>query len=252
MIAKTYHMDLSFQPVVRLSSGDLDHHEILGCFPDADHERLPNGMLDAAGDLGAAIDLAVCQGAIQLLKARPNDRLLLPLSWRSCVLDSFRNELLSVLRTDPAVRSRLILEFVAADDLLSVEEGSNFLAALRRQGCRICLSHFGSASPSYRFLRYLDVDYVKIDSNFFTAALTDPRERGLLSDICALCQELDYRSIATGIDDVRLADMAAQLGITMGQGGIYGLSRNDLPTTPQAYTHFGYAAAPSRTPYFLN
>ena len=252
MTAKTYQMDLSFQPVVRLNSGDLDHHEILAGVPGADLERLPDGVLDAAGDLGAAIDLAVCHGAIQLLKARPNDKLLLPLSWRSCALDSFRNELLSVLRTDPAVRSRLILEFIAADDLLSVEEGSNYLAALRRQGCRICLSHFGSSSASYRFLRYLDVDYVKIDSNFFTAALTDPCERRLLNDVCALCQELDYRSIATGIDDSQLADMAAQLGFTMGQGRIYGLSQNDLPANPLAYSHFGYAAAPSCAPFFLN
>jgi len=247
-----YHLDLAFQPVVWLGNGDADHHEVIRRVPEGFDSLVSDPLADPQGEFTAALELALCQGVIQLLQDRPNDRLLLALSWRSCAQRSFREGLSALLRTDPSIRRRLILEFVAADDIVSVEDGSTYLMNLRRNGCRICLSHFGSAAPSYGLLRYFDVDFVKIDGDFFTTAMTDPRESQILREICAFCAELDYQSIASGIDDNRQADMAARLGITMGQGRLYGSPQDHLTTMLPSFGHSRHSVPGQRAPFFLN
>jgi EAL domain-containing protein (putative c-di-GMP-specific phosphodiesterase class I) len=254
MDSTSYNLDLAFQPVVDSASGEIDHHEIIGRFPRLDGPGSASTRFEgeAESDLGAALDLALGQGVVTLLQGRPYDRMLLPISWRSCALDLFRTEFERLLRVEPSVRRRMILEFVAADDVFGIAEAANYLAELRRLGCRLCLSEFGTGNASYRFLRLIDVDYIKIDEVFLTAAQSDPRERLLLREATTVCADLDYKSIATGIDDARIADLAARAGITLGQGTFYGPAQETLVSHGFPVHLAGGASSPARTPFFLN
>lgn len=252
MDSSTYNLDLAFQPVVDSASGEIDHHEIIGRFPGLEGPASMRFEGESDGDLGAALDLALGQGVVTLLQGRPYDRLLLPISWRSCALDLFRTEFERLLRVEPSVRRRMILDFVAADDVFGIEEAANYMAGLRRLGCQICLSQFGAGAASYRFLRLIDVDYVKIDEAFLTAAQADPRERALLQDVSKVCADLDYKSIATNIDDARMADLAVRAGITLGQGRFYGVAQETLVSHGFPVHLASGTAAPVRTPFFLN
>ena len=254
MNSSTYNLDLAFQPVVDSASGEIDHHEIIGRFPSLEGTGAASLRFEgeAESDLGAALDLALGQGVVTLLQGRPYDRLLLPISWRSCALDLFRSEFERLLRVEPSVRRRMILEFVAADDVFGVEEAANYMAELRRLGCKLCLSEFGASGASYRFLRLIDVDYIKVDEVFLTAAQTDPRERMLLREVSNICADLDYKSIATGIDDARIADLAARAGISLGQGAFYGAAQETLVSNGFPVHLAGGTSSPARTPFFLN
>lgn len=254
MSSSTYNLDLAFQPVVDSASGEIDHHEIIGRFPGL----LGNGMGstrfegETDGDLGAALDLALGQGIVTLLQGRPQDRLLLPISWRSCSQELFRTEFERLLGIEPSVRRRMILEFVAADDVIGVEEAANYMLELRRQGCQICLSHFGSGAAGDRFLRMVEVDYIKFDEAFMSAAQTSAQERLRLRDIAQTFRDLDYKTIATGIDDARMADLAARAGITLGQGAFYGVPQETLVSSGFPVILSGGMSSPARTPFFLN
>lgn len=252
MNSSTYNLELTFQPVVDSASGEIDHHEIIGRFPAlaaSDGARF-EGEYD--GDLGAALDLALGQGVVTLLQGRPHDRLLLPISWRSCALDLFRTEFERLLRVEASVRRRMILEFVAADDIFGVEEAANYMAELQRLGCQISLSQFGAGPASHRLLRLIDVDYVKVDGAFVTAAQTDARECLLLRELTRLCDDLGYKSIATDIDDARIADLAARAGINLGQGVFYGVPQETLVSSGFPIAIPAGMATPVRTPFFLN
>ena len=250
--SSTYNLDLTFQPVVDSATGEIDHHEIIGRFP---HFGITNTASrvesDTGDDLGAALDLALGQGVVTLLQGLPYDRLLLPISWRSCALELFRAEFDRLLKIEASVRQRMILEFVAADDVFGLEEAANYIAQLRRLGCRICLSEFGATTVSYRFLKLIDIDYVKIDAGFLTTAPTALRER-MLREIGRGMADLDYRGIARGIDDARLADITARAGISLGQGDFYGAPQETLVSNGLPLHLSGGMSGQARAPFLLN
>ena len=250
--SSTYNLDLAFQPVLDSATGEIDHHEIIGRFP---HLSVANAASrvesDTGDDLGAALDLALGQGVVTLLQGLPYDRLLLPMSWRSCALELFRVEFDRLLKIDPSVRQRMILEFVAADDVFGIEEATNYIAELRRIGCRICLSEFGATAVSYRFLQLIDVDYIKIDAGFLTGTTAEPRER-MLREVAQGLADFDYKGIAKGIDDARLADITARAGISLGQGDFYGAPQGSLVSNGLPLHLSGGMSWQARAPFLLN
>jgi EAL domain-containing protein (putative c-di-GMP-specific phosphodiesterase class I) len=242
--SSTYNLDLTFQPVVDGATGEIDHHEIIGRFP-----RLSDA--DTADDLGAALDLALGHGVVTLLQGLPHDRLLLPLSWRSCALELFRAEFDRLLKIDGSVRQRMILEFVAADDVFGIEEAANFILELRRQGCRICLSEFGATAAGYRFLDLIDIDYIKIDAGFLTTDNAGLRGR-MLREIGQGLADLDYRGITKGVDDARIADIAMRAGFSLGQGEFYGAAQESLASNGLPLLLSGGMSGSGRAPFLLN
>jgi EAL domain-containing protein (putative c-di-GMP-specific phosphodiesterase class I) len=252
MDSSTYNLDLSFLPVFSLATGEVDHHEVIGRFTGAGALAARAGCDDGSPEVGAALDLALMQAVISLLQGRAYDRLLVPLSWRSCALGMFRSEFSSLLRVDPAVRRRLILEFIAADDVVAIPEAAAYLTSLRREGCRIGLSHFGADSAGYRFLRCLDIDYVKIDPDFVAGAGVSAHDCMLLEELCERCHELECKSVATAIDDARQADLVTKLGVTLAEGLAFGPPQEMLwgSGLPLQATH--NIALAGRVPFFLH
>ena len=64
------------------------------------------------------------------------------------------------------VADRLIFEITETVAMMDYEETARFANKLRDLGCRIALDDFGAGYTSYRHLKALSVDIVKIDGQF--------------------------------------------------------------------------------------
>src|SRR5690606_34556578 len=69
-------------------------------------------------------------------------------------------------REDPNLPRRLIVEITESAVIRSLEEASHFIATLHDLGSRVAIDDFGAGFSSFRSLRALDVDIVKIDGSF--------------------------------------------------------------------------------------
>jgi EAL domain-containing protein (putative c-di-GMP-specific phosphodiesterase class I) len=75
-------------------------------------------------------------------------------------------ELDSLLRAHAGVSERLIVEITESAAIHDVDETRGFVARVKDLGCRIAIDDFGAGYTSFRNLRKLGVDIVKIDGAF--------------------------------------------------------------------------------------
>lgn len=227
---------LHYQPVVDIATREVQHYEALLRF---------NGGMDSydtvrfSEQVGLAVefDLAVCDKAITALKQYAGESIAVNLSGLSVQNAQFRDRLSARLKAEPSLKNRLMFELTESHMVEDVEDAARFLADLRRRGYRICLDDFGSGAAAYNYLRRFDVDYIKIDGPFLKTALTQPRQRALIHSLSVLCHELKCQCIGEMIESEDMVRLARDLGITHGQGWLFGKPAAQIPPRANAISH---------------
>jgi len=72
----------------------------------------------------------------------------------------------SLLRADAGAAERLIIEIAESSAIHDIDETRGFVARVKELGCRLAIDDFGAGYTSFRNLRRLGVDIVKIDGAF--------------------------------------------------------------------------------------
>jgi|GEM_PF-3634099 len=93
---------------------------------------------------------------------------------------------------------------------------------LHALGIRLHLDDFGTGYSSLTYLQHLHVDALKIDRTFVGAMLHDERAAQIVNAIVNLAQGLRVETVAEGVQTEPQERALAQLGVTMGQGFLYG------------------------------
>ena len=70
------------------------------------------------------------------------------------------------MRLHPTVAQRLIIEITETAAIQDIDDTRGFVARVKDLGCRIAIDDFGAGYTSFRNLRKLGVDIVKIDGAF--------------------------------------------------------------------------------------
>jgi EAL domain-containing protein (putative c-di-GMP-specific phosphodiesterase class I) len=220
-LIESKNFSLNYQPVVSLADRDLHHYEALMRFTDG---RKPYETIRLSEQLGLvpAFDLAVCQKALDALIQHPHAHIAVNISGMSMESATFREDLRKLLMPFSGIQDRLMFELTESSEIKDMETASSYLRWLRKMGYRVCLDDFGAGAAAYSYLRYFEVDFVKIDGVFIKEACEDVRQRALLRSIAGLCKELKSEVIAEMIEDEATAKMCASLGIGLGQGFLFG------------------------------
>ncbi len=71
-----------------------------------------------------------------------------------------------LLRANAGVAERLIIEITETAAIQDVDDTRGFVTRVKDLGCRIAIDDFGAGHTSFRNLRKLGVDIVKIDGAF--------------------------------------------------------------------------------------
>lgn len=212
---------LHYQPVVDMNSRDIHHYEALMRF-DGGMDVYDTVRFSEATGLVTEFDLAVCQKALSALKQHPGESIAVNMSGLSVQSDIFRTRLMQTLKAESGLKGRLLFELTESHLVENLDAAANFLIDLRRNGYRVCLDDFGSGAAAYNYLRRFDVDFIKIDGPFLKQALNHPRQRALIRSISVLCGELKCAAIAEMIENEDMVRLSKDLGITFGQGYLFG------------------------------
>lgn len=219
---------LHVQPVVELKSGQVVHYEALLRFGKYSK---PFETIRFAENVGmiADLDMAICKKAIALLKVEPYLNLAVNLSGFSVQNHEFCEDLTGMLHDQADMTGRLLFELTESHQIENLAAASKFLGAIRRRGFKVCLDDFGAGAAAYNYLRNLEVDYLKIDGAFLQRAASDKRERALLRSISVLCAELGCQTIGEMIETPEMRTLALDLGLTHGQGYLFGKPTPEVP-----------------------
>lgn len=165
-----------------------------------------------------AFDQIMVSLVIDELEADPAVRLGVNISAASALLDSWWDDTLARLRSNPAAARRLIVEITETAAFPSISSAARFTSALRELGCRIAIDDFGMGFSSVRSVLALSPDYVKVDAFFLHRASQSARCRSTLAHMIGLAGTIAAGVIVEGVETESDSRLVASLGADWQQG----------------------------------
>lgn len=225
---------LHYQPIVSLDGSGISHHEALLRLADrADEPLVPPGMfLPAAERSGLIFDIdrLVLSAAIRLLGGPLSDRLA-PVAVNLSALSvtgqgtlSYIASLLELHCVDPR---RLIIEVTETAAITDMARAEGFCRGLRRLGCAVALDDFGAGFGSFRYLKRLPFDYLKIDGDFIRALPRSEKDQLVVQALVRVAKGMGKRTIAEYVGDGETMELLRCYGVDCAQG--FGVGR---PVSP--------------------
>lgn len=111
------------------------------------------------------------------------------------------------------------------------------LQALRNAGVSIAIDDFGTGFSSLQYLRRLPIDRLKIDRSFVTGVQDDRDNQAIVAAIVALAERFGLALTAEGIEHAAERDTLLSLGVTIGQGYLFGRPRLVEPLPAATVAH---------------
>ncbi|MGE0745121.1 MAG: putative bifunctional diguanylate cyclase/phosphodiesterase [Rhodospirillales bacterium] len=228
-------MTFAYQPVVDAKTGRAAFHECLIRMIQPDGEIVAAGrFMPAVEELGIVrhIDRFAFDLAVRELAEHPEARLAVNVSGLTTSDLAWRRNAVAALRGHPDVARRLVVEITETAGLDDIDECSRFIAALRDLGCRIALDDFGAGYTSFRHLKMLSVDMVKIDGSFVRDIANNPDNRVFVRSLLDLAKNFDLETVAECVETEEDARILADEGVRYLQGYAFGRPVLDRPWAP--------------------
>jgi diguanylate cyclase (GGDEF)-like protein len=134
-----------------------------------------------------------------------------------------------LLRTHPEISGRLIVEITETVAIQDVDEVRGFVSRLKNMGIRIAIDDFGAGFTSFRNLRKLSVDIVKIDGAFIQAMLHSADDRAFTQSLIELAKRLGLQTVAEWVQNEATAALLREWGCTYIQGHHTGIATLERP-----------------------
>jgi diguanylate cyclase (GGDEF)-like protein len=133
------------------------------------------------------------------------------------------------LRAHPDIAGRLTLEITETAAVHHIGDASGFVTRAKDLGCRIAIDDFGAGFTSFRNLRKLQVDIVKIDGSFVQNLKRSADDRAFVRSLIELGRALGLKIVAEWVQDEEAAAMLAGWGCDYLQGELFGAASTERP-----------------------
>ena len=126
---------------------------------------------------------------------------------------------------------KLCFEISERTAISRLEDAKEFVDELRKTGCRFALDDFGRGACSFRHLKELPVDFVKIDGSFIKNMVSDPMDLVMVRSINEIARLSNAATVAEYVESAEILAKVEELGIDFAQG--YAIGR-PMPIVEQA------------------
>ena len=94
---------------------------------------------------------------------------------------------------------------------------------LKELGCRVAIDDFGAGYTSFKNLKALNVDMVKIDGAFVKNLTVDTSDQVFIRTMIGLARNFHMETVAEWVGDEESCQFLAEAGITYLQGFYFGM-----------------------------
>jgi diguanylate cyclase (GGDEF)-like protein len=223
---------MAFEPVVDARSRSASFYECLVRMEQDDgHVLLAPDIVPVAEKLGLIrlVDHRVLELVVAELAASPKVQLSLNISPDTTMDPDWWASIESLMRAHPGVAERLIVEITETVAIQNIDDVRGFVTRLKNFGSRIAIDDFGAGYTSFRNLRKLGVDIVKIDGAFVQNIARSADDRAFVQTLIDLARRLDIKTVAEWVQDEEAASMLRDWGCDYIQGRLIGLASSQRP-----------------------
>ncbi len=225
-------MYLNFQGVYRAADGQRSHIETLLRMKDeSGGVIMPAAFIPLAekSDIILEIDRWVIHKIITLLTGSSSiPSIAVNISGRSFAEPELPLFISDTLRKFDVNPNRLMVEITETSAVTDLHDAQRFIKALHQTGCVVCLDDFGSGFSSFAYLKYLEVDIVKIDGLFIRNLPNDQDNQVFVKAIIDVARGMRKTTVAESVEDLKTLEMLKGFGVDMVQGYYLEMPHSDL------------------------
>jgi len=220
-------LSLAFQPVVDIHSRTPHFHEALVRINRPD-DVAASDFAAFAERLGLIrlIDRHVLDLALDVL-VKTGRHISINVSADTVGDTEWMARLSTALAARPSLAKRLIVEITETAMIKNLEEAVAFVARLHEAGCRVAIDDFGAGFSSFRNLRVLDVDIVKIDGTFIENLAKSPDDQVFVRGLTELAKSFAITTVAEWVQDEETVEILKSYGVDAIQGMLTGAPAAD-------------------------
>ncbi len=221
---------LYLQPIVSLANPKkLSHFEVLIRGKDNDGKIItPGKLISAAEDfnLTTKLDKWVIRNLFEWIDQHSSDMPngvrfavnISALSINDHELCDYIIDLVEEKNINPRQISFEITERVAISNM---KRCYDFMSRLRKRGFLFALDDFGTGYCSFKYIKTLPFDIIKIDGSFIQNIDSDASNYAIVKAVTDISKAFNRKTIAECIENEKVAEIAHELGIDYGQGYLY-------------------------------
>jgi EAL domain-containing protein (putative c-di-GMP-specific phosphodiesterase class I) len=215
-----------YQPVVRLSDGQIEGVEVLARWPHSTRGLLSAAdFLPVAEETGLTIELGrlVLHQALEAARRWPETLSI----WVNLAAAELTNErlvdtLAEALKGHGVEPSRLVIEVTESGVIQGSDGALVAMRRLRELGVGLSIDDFGTGYSSLSRLAEFPIESLKIPKPFVDKLLGEDPDEAFVDAILRLGDSLGLTAVAEGIEHQSQADRLRQMGCRFGQGYLFG------------------------------
>ena len=135
---------------------------------------------------------------------------------------SWMRSAVAMLRGRPDIAERMVVEIAETAGLEDLEACCRFVSTLRDLGCEIALDDFGAGYTSFRHLKQLAVNKVKIDGSFVRKIGKNPENLVFIRTLVDLARTFGLETVAECVETEEEAGLLLNEGVHYVQGYAFG------------------------------
>ena len=213
------------QPICAVADGRIEHYELLLRLQETPGKILsPRSFIPAAERYGMMkeVDRWVIQHALSVYAERfgasSEIAFSINLSGNSLNDDSLLPWIHQQLKHYQVSPDRICFEVTETAAIRNLNQAKQLIEELKARGCRFALDDFGSGLSSFAYIKYLPVDYLKIDGSFVADLEQDPTANAMISAINEMGHVLGIKTVAEHVENAETLAIMRQIGVDYVQG----------------------------------
>jgi diguanylate cyclase (GGDEF)-like protein len=219
---------IALQPIVEAASGEPAMYEALMRLRRTDGSlAAPAAVLPTAEKAGLIqmIDQRVLELALKKLDDNPDIRLTVNMSSQTLHEADFIPRFRGLLGDRPDRARRLTVELTETCVIEDVAAAADAIAALKDCGATVAMDDFGSGHTSFKNLRRLNIDLIKIDGAFVQNLSRSVDDRFFVRTLIDRARHIGLPIVAEWVEDEETARILRDWGVEYLQGDYFAAAR---------------------------
>ena len=226
---------LAYQPIVDSQTCEPAMYEVLLRMRQQDNSiASASHLVPVAERLGIIrlIDDKVTSLTLEALSRSPDAFLTFNLSGITATDPRWFNQIIERISAYGNMAERLVVEITESAALHDLTQISRFIDQLKELGCQVAIDDFGAGYTSFRNLRDLNVDLVKLDGGFCVGLTQNRDNQFFVRTLLDLARRAGLKTVAEWVESEEDAALLREWGADYMQGFLFGKAENELPWAP--------------------
>ncbi len=222
---KDERLVFAYQPIVDAGSHAVSSYECLLRMYSPEGELIPAGqfvpVVERLG-LMRTLDRRALDLTLQTLEENPEVTLAFNISGVTAADRGWLRTFIARLKDRSDLATRLIVEITETAALHDLEDSARFVSIMRDLGCQVAIDDFGAGYTTFRHLKALTVDIVKIDGSFVRNLAENTENQLFIRNLLSLARAFNLVTVAECVETLEDAEVLESEGVDQLQGYYFG------------------------------